>query len=50
MKGLTFYGFVSLIDPPRPAVPKSVLTCREAGIKVIMVTGDQPVTAKAIAH
>ena len=50
MKGFTFTGLVSLIDPPREAVPYSILKCKTAGIKVIMVTGDQPVTAAAIAR
>jgi sodium/potassium-transporting ATPase subunit alpha len=45
-----FVGIVSLIDPPRDSVPYSVLKCQAAGIKVIMVTGDQPVTAAAIAR
>lgn len=48
--GLCFVGLVALIDPPRPAVPGAVLTCRSAGIKVIMVTGDHPITAAAIAR
>jgi sodium/potassium-transporting ATPase subunit alpha len=38
-----------MIDPPRPAVPPSVHKCQTAGIKVIMVTGDHPITAHAIA-
>ena len=42
-------GLMSLIDPPRAAVPDAVTKCRSAGIKVIMVTGDHPITAKAIA-
>lgn len=46
---LRFCGLISLIDPPRPAVPGAVAKCRGAGIKVVMVTGDHPVTAKAIA-
>lgn len=50
MFGLTLIGLISLNDPPRVNVDKSVLTCKEAGIKVIMVTGDQPPTAAAIAH
>jgi len=50
VSGLTFCGLISLIDPPRPGVPEAVLTCQEAGIKVIMVTGDHPVTARAIAR
>jgi sodium/potassium-transporting ATPase subunit alpha len=44
-----FVGVLSLTDPPRDAVPYAVLKCRSAGIKVIMVTGDQPVTATSIA-
>jgi sodium/potassium-transporting ATPase subunit alpha len=50
MHGLTLIGVVSLNDPPRPMVDLSVAKCRSAGIKVIMVTGDQPPTAAAIAH
>jgi sodium/potassium-transporting ATPase subunit alpha len=50
MTGLRFVGIVSMIDPPRPAVPDAVSKCRSAGIKVIMVTGDHPITAKAIAR
>ncbi|UYV61989.1 ATP1A1 [Cordylochernes scorpioides] len=46
---LRFIGLVSMIDPPRAAVPDAVAKCRSAGIKVIMVTGDHPITAKAIA-
>uniref|UniRef100_A0A8C3XSN7 Sodium/potassium-transporting ATPase subunit alpha n=1 Tax=Chelydra serpentina TaxID=8475 RepID=A0A8C3XSN7_CHESE len=47
--GLCFVGLMSMIDPPRAAVPDAVGKCRSAGIKVIMVTGDHPITAKAIA-
>lgn len=46
---LCFVGLMSMIDPPRAAVPDAVAKCRSAGIKVIMVTGDHPITAKAIA-
>uniref|UniRef100_A0A8C6VW37 Sodium/potassium-transporting ATPase subunit alpha n=1 Tax=Nothobranchius furzeri TaxID=105023 RepID=A0A8C6VW37_NOTFU len=46
---LCFLGLISMIDPPRAAVPDAVGKCRSAGIKVIMVTGDHPITAKAIA-
>eukprot|EP00347_Sterkiella_histriomuscorum_P019012 403343303 len=50
MFGLTLVGIVSLNDPTRPRVAQSVEKCRKAGIKVIMITGDQPATAAAIAH
>jgi sodium/potassium-transporting ATPase subunit alpha len=50
MHDLTLVGVVSLNDPPRPRVDLSVQKCRSAGIKVIMVTGDQPPTAAAIAN
>jgi len=49
LSGLRFVGLMSMIDPPRAAVPDAVAKCRSAGIKVIMVTGDHPITAKAIA-
>ena len=47
---MCFVGLMSMIDPPRAAVPDAVSKCRDAGIKVIMVTGDHPITAKAIAR
>jgi sodium/potassium-transporting ATPase subunit alpha len=50
LHNLRFVGLVSMIDPPRAAVPDAVAKCRSAGIKVIMVTGDHPITAKAIAR
>ena len=49
LDNLRFVGLISMIDPPRAAVPDAVNKCRSAGIKVIMVTGDHPITAKAIA-
>jgi len=49
LEDLRFVGLMSMIDPPRAAVPDAVSKCRSAGIKVIMVTGDHPITAKAIA-
>lgn len=49
LNNLRFVGLISMIDPPRAAVPDAVAKCRSAGIKVIMVTGDHPITAKAIA-
>ena len=50
MHDLTLVGIVSLNDPPRHKDDLSVQKCRDAGIKVIMVTGDQPPTAAAIAN
>merc|ERR1719220_3144185 len=50
LENLRFIGLMSMIDPPRAAVPDAVAKCRSAGIKVIMVTGDHPITAKAIAR
>ena len=46
---LCYVGMMAMIDPPRPQVPPAVEKCKEAGIRVIMVTGDHPITAKAIA-
>lgn len=46
--GFVFLGFIGMIDPPRQEVYKAIKCCHEAGIKVKMVTGDHPVTAKAI--
>lgn len=47
---MTFIGVVGMIDPPRKEVIKAVETCHEAGIRVIMITGDHKVTAMAIAR
>jgi Ca2+-transporting ATPase len=46
----TFLGVVGLADPLRPSVPAAVRECRSAGIKVVMITGDYPATARAIAQ
>ena len=50
LQGLTFVGLLSLVDPPRIGVKEAVQTCRRAGVKVIMVTGDHPLTGGAIAR
>ena len=50
MKGFTFLGLISLMDPPKESVPEAVGKCHSAGIKVVMVTGDQAPTAGAIAR
>jgi len=47
---LTFLGFACFIDPVRPDARESIRACRESGIRVVMVTGDHPATALAIAR
>ncbi|MFJ9909637.1 cation-translocating P-type ATPase [Streptomyces sp. NPDC101152] len=48
--GLTFLGLIGMLDPPRPEVAEAVRACRRAGIRIVMVTGDHPLTAEAIAR
>jgi len=45
---LSFVGFFGLLDPPRKGVGRAIASCHGAGIRVIMVNGDQPVTARHI--
>ena len=46
---MTYLGMLGMIDPPRPEAKEAIRTCNEAGIKAIMITGDHPLTARAVA-
>jgi P-type Ca2+ transporter type 2C len=46
---MTFLGLLGMIDSPRPEAKAAIQTCEEAGIKVVMITGDHPLTARAVA-
>lgn len=48
--GLTFIGLIAMMDPPRPEVKRAIAECRSAGIRVVMLTGDYGLTARAIAE
>ena len=50
LRGLTFVGFVGIVDPPAPEVKETIARFREAGIRTVMLTGDQRLTAAAIAR
>lgn len=47
---MTFLGLVALMDPPHPEVPDAIVKCRRAGVRIVMITGDHPLTALAIAR
>ncbi|EGG16113.1 P-type ATPase [Cavenderia fasciculata] len=49
-EGFTFVGLTTLMDPPRPSVPGAIEDCKKAGVRVMMVTGDHPLTAQSIAR
>lgn len=49
-QNLVFLGFIGILDPPRPDIRDTITSCRKAGIRVVMATGDQPVTAQLIGY
>ncbi len=48
-RDMTFLGLVGMIDPPRPEAKPAIETCKLAGIRTVMITGDHPLTARAVA-
>ena len=48
--GMTLLGLVAMMDPPRPEARAAVLTCKTAGIRAVMITGDHPLTASTVAR
>lgn len=48
--GMTFLGMAGMIDPPRPEAKSAIAICEQAGIRPVMITGDHPVTAQAVAR
>jgi magnesium-transporting ATPase (P-type) len=49
-RDLTFLGLMAMMDPPRPEVERAIQTCREASIRIVMITGDYGLTAESIAR
>jgi Ca2+-transporting ATPase len=49
-RDMTFLGLVGMLDPPRPEAVDAVRNCAQAGIQVVMITGDHPLTAQAVAR
>jgi P-type Ca2+ transporter type 2C len=49
-KDLEFLGLMAMMDPPRPEVEKAIRICREAGIRIVMITGDYGLTAESLAR
>lgn len=49
-QGMTFLGLAGMIDPPRPEAKSAIAICTDAGIRPIMITGDHPATAQAVAR
>ena len=49
-RDMTFLGLVGMIDPPRPEAKPAIQMCQSAGIRVVMITGDHPITAQAVAR
>jgi Ca2+-transporting ATPase len=47
---LTFLGLMAMMDPPRPEVEQAIATCRRAGIRIVMITGDYGLTAESLAR
>ncbi len=47
---MTFLGLAGMIDPPRPEAKQAIVVCEQAGIRPVMITGDHPVTAEAVAR